>query len=146
MHCTVLFIYLFSVSIKRPGPDFWKKSLLNNQYFFSNSRSLGWPGLIIESLEYIVRSFTYIVRHNGKVFPRAIPAPTYLSSSSLIFHFILNVLSIFWFQSVILKTVFWLFVLEGQPTYLPAKKIVIGKKMILLIFSSYYIVFWWQDC
>ena len=42
----------FLVSIKRPGLDIWKKSLLNNQYYlFSNSRSLEQPGLIIETLE-----------------------------------------------------------------------------------------------
>ena len=45
----------FLGSIKRPGLDIWKKSLLNDKYFlFSNSRSLKRPGLIIESLEYIL--------------------------------------------------------------------------------------------
>ena len=50
--CTVLFTYLLTVSIKRSGLDIWKKSLLNKQYylFFSNSRSLERPGLIIETL------------------------------------------------------------------------------------------------
>ena len=28
-----LFMYLLTVSIKRPGLDFWKKSLLNDQYY-----------------------------------------------------------------------------------------------------------------
>ena len=51
---TFLFMYLLTVSIKHPGLDFLKKSLLNNQYylFFTNSRSLEPPGLIIETLEY----------------------------------------------------------------------------------------------
>ena len=30
---TVLFTYLLTVSIKRPGLDIWKKSLLNNPYY-----------------------------------------------------------------------------------------------------------------
>ena len=48
----------FFVSIKQPGRDICKKSLLNNQYylFFSNSSSLEQPGLIIETLEYIAYS------------------------------------------------------------------------------------------
>ena len=42
-------------SIKQPGLDIWKISLLSNHYyiFFSNSNSLEQPGLIIESLEYV---------------------------------------------------------------------------------------------
>ena len=44
----------FLGSIKQPGLDIWKKSILNDQYhlILSNSRSLEQPGLIIESLEY----------------------------------------------------------------------------------------------
>ena len=39
---------------KRPGPGIWKKSLLNDQYYiFSNSRSIEWPGFMIETLEYV---------------------------------------------------------------------------------------------
>ena len=45
----------FLGSIKQPGLDNWKKSLSNNQYYlFSNSRNLERPGLLIESLEYVV--------------------------------------------------------------------------------------------
>ena len=50
MH-SVLFTYLLTVSIINILVwIFWKKSLLNDQYylFFSNSRSLEPPGLIIE--------------------------------------------------------------------------------------------------
>ena len=52
------------VSIKRPGPGIWKKSLLNDQYyvFFSNSRSLEQPGAIIETLEYVVQQSKFL-RH-----------------------------------------------------------------------------------
>ena len=51
----VLFIYLLTVPIKDLGLDFLKKSLFNDQYYlFSNSRSLERPGLIIETLEYVV--------------------------------------------------------------------------------------------
>ena len=43
------------VSIKRPGLDIWKRCLSNNQYiFFPNSRSLEGPGLIIETLDYLL--------------------------------------------------------------------------------------------
>ena len=31
---TVLFTYMLTVSIKRPGLDIWKKSLLKDQYYF----------------------------------------------------------------------------------------------------------------
>ena len=55
--CTVLIKSChgqFLGSIKWLGLDIWKRSLLNNQeYLFSNSRSLEWPGLIIESLEHM---------------------------------------------------------------------------------------------
>ena len=41
------------VSIKRPGLDIWKKSLLNSQYYLNlNSRSLTRPSLMIESIKY----------------------------------------------------------------------------------------------
>ena len=52
---TVLFQgchHQFLGSIKQPGLDIRKKSLLNDQcYSFSNSRSLEQPDLIVESLE-----------------------------------------------------------------------------------------------
>ena len=49
-----LFIYYITFSINHAGLDFWKKSLLNDQYYiyFSNSRSLEQLGLIMETLEY----------------------------------------------------------------------------------------------
>jgi hypothetical protein len=51
---TGLYIYLLTVSIKRPGP--FLKSIYKQQVlsFFSNSRSLEQPDLIIETLEYEV--------------------------------------------------------------------------------------------
>ena len=42
----------FLVSNKRPGLDVWENSLLNDPYyliFFSNSRTLEWPGLLTET-------------------------------------------------------------------------------------------------
>ena len=48
MDCIVLSTYLLTVSIKSPGVDIWKKSLLNNNYYLF----LVWPGLLIETLEY----------------------------------------------------------------------------------------------
>ena len=56
-NCTVLFKSRhgqFLVSIKQPGLDIWKKSLsIDQYYFFSNSRRLEQPGLIVETLEYL---------------------------------------------------------------------------------------------
>ena len=51
---TVLFTYWLTASIKRPGLDIWKKYLSKtiSAIFFSNSRSLERPVLIIETLEY----------------------------------------------------------------------------------------------
>ena len=46
--CTILFIYLLTVSIKL---FFEKVSIKQPALFFSNSKSLEQPGLIIETLE-----------------------------------------------------------------------------------------------
>ena len=55
INCTVLFQGCHSQflgSIKQPGLDIWKKSIKRPVLsFFSNSRSLERPGLIIETLE-----------------------------------------------------------------------------------------------
>ena len=53
----------FLVSIKRSGLDIWKKISIKRPVlsFFSNSRSLEQPGLIIESLEYTFEHFLIII-------------------------------------------------------------------------------------
>ena len=51
--CTVLFMYLLTVSIKRPGMDFLKKSIKQPVLYFFKLKSLEQPGLIIENLEFI---------------------------------------------------------------------------------------------
>ena len=44
----------FLVSIKQPGLDIWKNLYqMSNTIFFSNSRNLERPGLVIETLEYL---------------------------------------------------------------------------------------------
>ena len=51
---------LLTVSIKPPGLDFLKKSMLNDQYYlFSNSRSLDPLGLIIKTLEFTHSCINY---------------------------------------------------------------------------------------
>ena len=46
------------VSIKQPGLDIWKKSIKRPVLsFFSNSRSLERPSLIIETLEWVSKYF-----------------------------------------------------------------------------------------
>ena len=49
-------------SLKLPGLGFCQKSLLNNHYslFFSNSRSLGQPGLILKTKVYLTKDLKVI--------------------------------------------------------------------------------------
>ena len=52
----IVLFHLLTVSIKRPGLDIWKKSLLNARYylFFSNSRSLERPGHCLISESFLI--------------------------------------------------------------------------------------------
>ena len=71
------------VSIKRPGLDIWKKPVLNNQYYLSNSRSLERPGLIIETLEYKLHTLKSLIEEHARL-----DFSDFLSTLLAIFHVI----------------------------------------------------------
>ena len=63
----LIYVLAYCLSIKRPGLDLLKKSVLNDQYYlFQNSRNLERPGLIIETLCLSLKKknwLTYILNY-----------------------------------------------------------------------------------